>query len=298
MSTTPHGLWRVFLASVVLLAAGTTQATPVRPLDADFGWLFDDGSGATATAAFGSADGVLRNGASWSTDTPFGYAGNGSLSLDGANDFVDVSSLNGALNGSTALSISLWVRSDGTSQNRAFFGGVDPSSADTFGGRYDAAGWLNGNGGTRELIKFGLMIDGTNYQYESAGGYQTTGWQHIAFTWESGAGARLYVDGVLDTPSETSSGFASVTGALSDHTRFLLGNGAKAVWSGEMDEVMVWRSALSADEVEYLAQTSLGAIPVPQPSTGWLLLGGLIGLAQRRSRPLEAPRPGSASIRD
>lgn len=279
------------LFAITLGIGRDAGAVPVQPAAPDYGWLFDEGAGSTAGASFGGADGALQNGAGWSTGTPFAYGGNASLLLDGANDFVDVPGLNSVLDGATAFSISLWVRSSATGQNRAFFGGVDPSGSDTFGGRYDAAGWLNGNGGTTELIKFGLMIDGANYQYESAGGYQTTAWQHIAFTWASGAGARLYVDGVLDTPSETSTNFDTVVGALSGQTRFMIGNGAKAVWSGHLDEVMVWRSALDADEVEYLSTTTSATL-VPEPSTALLLLGGLAGLAaRRRDVPAAGSRP-------
>ncbi len=271
-------------ASALLIGTPAAVAAPVRPADPDYGWLFDDGAGLTAGAWRGGADGVLQGGAGWSTDTPFGYAGNGSILLDGANDLVEVSALGGALDGATAFSLSLWVRSDAVSQNRAFFGGVDPSGADTFGGRYDERGWLNGNGGTRELIKFGLMVDGVNYQYESGGGHQTTAWQHIAFTWQSGAGARLYVDGILDTPSETSTGLDGVVGSLSGQTRFLIGDGAKANWDGRIDEFMLWRSALTSDEVSFLATSSLAPSAVPEPSTALLLLLGLGALSARRAR--------------
>lgn len=128
---------------------------------------------------------------------------------------VEVDDLSTFLNGASAFSVSLWIRSDTTNQNHAFWNGVDPSGSDESGGRYDSRGRLNGNGGTRNLIKFGIGIDGTNYQYESYGGYRTTGWQHILFTWESGSGARLYVDGILDNLSETS------PGACHGHRKYL-----------------------------------------------------------------------------
>lgn len=251
----------------------------MRPGDADWGWFFDEGAGTTAGAAYGAEDGALVNGVSWSTDTPFANGGY-SIALDGSDDYVDVAGLGTALNGASAFSISLWVRSDATGQDRAFWNGVDPSNADTFGGRYDQRGWLNGNGGTTDLLKFGLTIDGSNYQYEASGGYQTTAWQHILFTWESGGGASLYVDGVLDTPSEISPGFDTVVGNLTGQTRFLIGDGAKNHWGGRLDEVLVWRSALDANHAQYLAGHSMAL--VPEPGTATLLGLGLLGLARRR----------------
>ena len=275
-------------ALLVLAALGLAApaaAVPVRPGDADFGWFFDEGAGTTAGAAYGTEDGALVNGPTWSTDTPFAYGGH-SLAFDGSDDYVDVAGLGNALNGESAFSISLWVRSDATNQDRAFWNGVDPSGADTFGGRYDHRGWLNGNGGTTNLIKFGLTIDGTNYQYEASGGHQTTAWQHILFTWESGLGASLYVDGVLDTPSEISSGFDTVVGNLTGQTRFLIGDGAKNHWDGRIDEVLVWRSALDGDHAQYLASNSMAVVPEPGPAA---LIGlGLLGLAARDRRARRA----------
>ena len=209
--------------------------------------------------------------------------------LDGAGDWAEVATLNGALNGETALTMAFWVRSSATSQNRAFFGGANPDNADRFGGRYDSHGWLNGNGGTTELIKFGLHINGSNYQYESAGGYQTTSWQHVVFTWQSGVGASLYVNGVLDTASEVSPGIdrtgSPIAGSLSNQTRFLIGNGAKNEWRGRIDEALFWTSALSADEAAWLASHSASSL-VPEPGLALLLPVGLLGLVcvERRTR--------------
>ncbi len=284
------GALRILL---LLLAATPCLSAPVQPGGPDWGWLFDDGAGSSAAAAFGGADGVLVGGAGFDADSPFAYGGNGSLLLDGSGDWAEMATLAGVLNGSTALSISMWVRSAATGQNRAFFGGANPDNADRFGGRYDESGWLNGNGGTKELIKFGLHIGGTNTQYESAGGYQTTSWQHVVFVWESGVGAALYVDGVLDAPSEVSAEIdatgSPISGALSDQTRFLIGNGAKAAWRGRLDEAAVWRSALNADEVSWLHQNSLAAM-VAEPSTFLLVTLGLLGLAY-----VGRPRSVSAS---
>ena len=58
-------------------------------LNADVGlWLFDEGADVTAFDQGGDADMdmTLRNGATWTTDTPFIYPGNHALLLDGVND--------------------------------------------------------------------------------------------------------------------------------------------------------------------------------------------------------------------
>lgn len=266
------------------LVSTAVAAAPIMPASPDYAWLFDDASGSTATAQFGGADGALIGDAGWSTDVaaPLGYAGNHSLLLDGAGDFVDVPGLSTALNGSSAFSISLWVRSDATGQDRAFFSGATPDNSDSMGGRYDANGWLNGNNGTSDLIKFSLLIGGVGYQYESSAGYQTTAWQHIAFTWQSGLGPQLYVDGVLDTPTAVSTGFGAVTGTIQGQSEFLIGNGPKNVWQGRLDEVSVWSSALSQENVEWLATNSLTTVPEP---TSALLVGlGLAWLGGARKR--------------
>ncbi len=276
-------LGSITVVAWLLFGLVPAAAAPVQPSGPDWGWLFDDGAGTAAAASFGSESGLLVGDARFDGDSAFSYAGNGSLFLDGSGDYAEMSGLNGALNGQAAFTVSMWLRSSGTGVNRAFFGGANPDNADRFGGRYDESGWLNGNGGTKNLIKFGIHIDGVNYQYESAGNHQTTDWQHVVFTWESGLGASLYIDGVLDTASSVSAGIdrtgSPTSGTLSNQSRFLVGNGAKAPWSGRIDEALVWTSALSNDEVQWLSANSAQNL-VAEPGT--LLLGalGALGLAR------------------
>lgn len=275
------GLW--------VLSAGLTapaRGAPIMPPAPDYGWLFDDGAGNTATALHGGVDATLLGDAGWSADVPaaLAYAGNQSLLLDGTGDQAEAASLSGVLNGASGYALSIWIRSDGTGQDRAFFSGADPSNNDDFGARHDANGWLPGNTGTSQLLKVSIGVGGSNYQYESSGGLQTTAWQHILFTWESGAGAQLYVNGVLDTPSAITSGFDTVAGVLSGQNRFLIGNGPKNAWQGRIDEVMVWSQGLGAEHAQWLAGNSMasGPAPIPEPGTGLLVGLGVALLAARR----------------
>jgi hypothetical protein len=270
-----------WLASALLFVPAVAVAVPVAP---DHGWLFDDGSGASASALTGGQDGVLQGGVGWSPDTPFGsYAGNFSLLLDGVDDFVDVPGLSTVLNGSTSFTISFWIQSDQTGQDRAFFSGAAPGNSDTFGARYDSNAWLPSNNAT-ELLKFGLMVDGTNYQYESSGGLQADTWQHVVFSWSNTDGVTVWVDGVRDTPSATTAYTFTGTEQITNQTHFLIGDGPKANWQGRIDEVAVWSTALSDTDVDWLLNNSLadGFLPVPEPATATLLLGGLTWLAVMR----------------
>ena len=153
---------RVVLACIALscMVASASSAAPIMPPTPDAGWLFDDASGSQASALHGGVDATLFGDASFSTDTPFGYAGDTSLLLDGSGDYAEAAAHAGLLNGATGYAISAWIRSDATSQDRAFFSGADPGTSDTFGARYDAAGWLPGNSGTTNLIKLSLQIGG------------------------------------------------------------------------------------------------------------------------------------------
>jgi len=281
------------LCALVLALAGLLLISPVFParparaatvpaVTPTYAWLFDDGSGSTLTAEVGGHDGNLVNGPSWSSEVPFSYAGNGSLYFDGSNQYVDVPTLDHALEGWTDFTLSIWIRSDLDYQDRAMWSGQEPGNDDSFNIRYDKAGWLS-NGNTENLIKFGMHLDGVEYQYESAEFTQEAGqWQQLIWTWENGVGLRLYIDGVLDVPTATT--FTGVNGALSDQPRFIIADGAKGLWQGNIDELMIWNDSLEQEEVDWMASTT-GALMVPEPGSGLLVTSGLLLLAASARMP-------------
>ena len=52
-------------------------------------WLFDEGSGSTAHDSSGYGNNGTISGATYSTDTPFSYAGNRSLYFNGTSNYVE-----------------------------------------------------------------------------------------------------------------------------------------------------------------------------------------------------------------
>jgi hypothetical protein len=266
------------IALASLLAGSAASASTVPSAPPTYAWLFDDGSGSTLTASAGGHDGTLVNGPSWSSNTPYSYAGNGSLYFDGSNQYVDVPSLDHALEGWTDFTLSIWIRSDLDYEDRAMWSGQEPGNSDLFTIRYDSAGWLSG-GSTANLIKFGMYLDGVGYQYESAEFTQKAGaWQNLVWMWENGVGLKLFIDGVIDVPTATT--FSGVSGALSDQPRFIIGDGAKDNWRGNIDELLIWNDALVQEEVDWIVEGT-GAPLVPEPGSGLLLALGLIQLALR-----------------
>jgi hypothetical protein len=272
----PHSKLALAIAIAAACLPAAAQVIPPAP---DYSWLFDDGSGTTAGALTGGADGELLGGAAFAADTPFAYTGNDSIVFDGDDDEVTVPALATALNGETALSLSMWIRADAIGVDRGFWEADANGDQDRFGLRYDDVGF---NGGGDDVIKASVSIgadpaDDENEQYESAELVQTTAWQHVCFTYEDGTGFKLYIDGVPDVPTDA---MDNSTGALHDMDRFLIGTGPKAHWAGRIDEVAVWTDALTADNVEWLAANSIRTLP--GPSTLALLGCGLALLSRGR----------------
>jgi hypothetical protein len=221
-------------------------------------WTFDEGSGQTAADSSGnSRDGTLGSttGADANDPTWACVTGGNALDFDGTNDYVEDADGELYINGVTALTLALWVKSDVTGTDKGVFISEDPSSGsdNILALRYDAAG---GNGGGTNVIKASVNVSGTSGNYESAQNVQTTSWQHLTLTWSSGNQLALYIDGNLDTPTFNSS---ARTGTLSNATKLLIGKGTKdasAGWDGQIDDVRLYDRVLSQAEITALAASA------------------------------------------
>ena len=128
--------------------------------------------------------------------------------------------------------------------------------------RYDDSGWFGG--GTNNVIQLGLQTTAGNVHYESAANVQTTSWQHLVMTWHSGEAIKLYIDGVLDTPSYTG---GNLGGTVTGITELLLGRSVKLNrrWNGLIDEFRIYNRALDATQVDALYNWS-PTLPTPTPT--------------------------------
>jgi hypothetical protein len=208
-------------------------------------WKFDEDSGTTAEDSAGSNDGTLTNMAG--TEWTGGRLGN-ALDFDGTDDYVIDDDAESYLNGLTAATVSVWIKSDVTGVNNGFISNEDSNNDFGITIRYDSSG-LYGSG--TNVIKAGFgnaSLAGPQSSVESSSNVQTTDWQHIVVTWQASQAPVLYINGQLDTPTFTSNSATSIDNL----TFFKIGAHGQGEWQGLVDDVRVYNRALSAAEAAAL----------------------------------------------
>jgi len=229
-------------------------------------WNLDEASAKTASDSSGNGNhATLKgNGLTWK---PNGGKIGGALEFDGGGDAVEDD--NGAkyINGLTAFTISVWVKSAETNSDRGFIDGRDPGGDDTvLSLRYDAAGF---EAGGANVIKAGITTTGGVQRLESSNDVQTTNWQHLALTWSSDNELALYIDGALDTPTFNS---PVTKGKMTGATKLVIGKGEKDAarsWSGLLDDVRIYDRVLDDGEIEDLATGNLAVEAATKLATTW-----------------------------
>ncbi|MCS6316515.1 MAG: DUF4347 domain-containing protein [Nitrospira sp.] len=216
-------------------------------------WTFDT----NATDSSGNNyDGTLTNGAAIDTTDATDIVGGAKLSLDGVNDYVDLSAHSANLAGFTQGTIADWIKT--TSTFETIFSISDTadtgSSAALFLG---ASGYL-----TYEVRENGVLQLAV---YRSSATINDGNWHHVAVT-VGASGNSLYVDGVLATAGQltydagnatTQSFFSSVTSLDSMAIGRNQGSGG-GTWytNGAIDDVRGYDRVLTEGDIAQLYTTS------------------------------------------
>jgi hypothetical protein len=214
----------------------------------------DSGSYAADSSSYVNRGAI--SGAAWSLS---GYVGN-SVSFDGLNDYVAIpnsASLNIA--GTTPYSISLWVKGLGSKNNS---NEVNPNvetllskvpEGSCSGGYFLL--YSNYDPKPNKMIRFGFNQGcyAQSYIDSNKSDWESDKWYNLVGTWDgttNNGSLRLYVNGELD--ASTNAQYPTIMQNTADLWMAAWKTGPNAYFKGQIDEVQIYRRALSADEVKEL----------------------------------------------
>ena len=220
------------------------QAVATGPAGLAAAFSFDEGLGASAADASGNGNTGAVGTASWIASGKFGNA----LLFNGTNARVTVAD-SPSLDLTTAMTLEAWVYpTGGAGQWRdVIYKGPD----DIYYLESHTSNGPPATGGTFANPLFGTAVPPLNT------------WSHLAATYD-GTTLRLYVNGVQVASRAQTGPIATSAGALTIGGDALYGQH----FSGRIDEVRIYGTALSASEIQTDMNTPIGTPgPDTQPPT-------------------------------
>ena len=239
--------WNVTTADTLTIAGTLTVGSlPNLPSDANLigYWPLDEGSGTTANDySANDNNGTITNG-TWAN----GVSGK-SLDFDGASGYVQItddSTIQNIFDGGG--SISCWINVD--SDGEGDFGRIIAKGSDVWTIR------VTGEAASKVKLDFVQDFSTTNGIWQSASTeVDLNTWTHVAVVYDSsgtGNNPIIYVNGDSVTISETSTPDGTyTTDAASD---LYIGNesGDAATFDGTIDEIRLYSTELTANQVKAL----------------------------------------------
>ncbi len=200
-------------------------------------WSFDEGSGSSVGDASGQGNVGSVSGATWTTSGKFG----GALVFNGSSARVNVPN-SASLQLVSGMTLEAWVYPASVSSG---WRDVVYKGDDNY--------YLEGTSLTGGRPAGGGTFGGSNANAYGSGALPGDTWSHLALTYD-GATLRLYVNGAQV-------GSQASTGAIATSTNQLQ-IGGDSIWgqyfSGRIDEVRVYNTALSAAAIQTDMNTPIG----------------------------------------
>jgi hypothetical protein len=221
--------FRVYAAALDAAAVAALYASHARLVAR---YAFDDGT--AAEDGDGSLDGIIAGAAA-----TIGRDGGGALAFDGTDDYVEFpAAVTSDILGNSARTVCLWARVD------AFDGGTlfsydSNGSGERFGFMTESAAG-----------EFGVLGYGSDYDFRdvAVSGSDDGDWHHYCHTYD-GTDWKFYFNGAL-AHTETVALDTGSDNPLTLGVRY--SGGYSGYFSGKIDDVYVYSSALTAAAIEVL----------------------------------------------
>ncbi|WP_242918056.1 LamG-like jellyroll fold domain-containing protein [Pontibacter liquoris] len=226
----------------------TTKAASANPLVGN--WKMDEGSGTTL------ADASEYNNKATTTGNPTWVTGvlGQAVKLDGATQYATVSN-SASLSITGSITLAAWIKPEKTATQYILKKGIQGSTDG-----YELS--LASTG--RVFFRFNQATGSDTYRQNSLASYPVDGntWMHIAATY-NGSVIKIYINGVENSsktltapPSINANNLALAIGAQSD---------GASKFQGAIDEVRIYNTALSADQIKELASATTTPIALAAP---------------------------------
>ena len=218
-----------------IMVAGGGHCMWIRPQAALIArWQMDN----DASDSVGARDGTLQGGAGFTTSAE---VGSHALSLDGADDYVDLTSHAASFPlGDAARSITGWFRADAGSQGQSFFA----YGTNAAGKRISIAA---------DRTEASVSVSGHEWGVRSLG--LSEGWHHIAVTYPARGQSddfSIYIDGQLQSSITLSGTVRTVdTGAGVAYIGRSAGSSSD-YYGGVIDDLRIYDGELSSGRVRFV----------------------------------------------
>ncbi|MDB5234010.1 MAG: hypothetical protein JWR44_1003, partial [Hymenobacter sp.] len=169
---------------------------------------------------------------------PAPVGGNTALLFDGVGKYVDAGTINLS---STSFSMECWVKANSFKSGSPFISSIMGMED---GGSNTALVRLGDAGIAADRLQFVANIGGVTRKLNATATLSTNAWYHLAATYD-GAAMKLYINGTLDAT-------LSATGNVVANSPFSVARNyaSSRCLDGSIDEVRVWKRALTAAEIQ------------------------------------------------
>lgn len=160
------------------------------------------------------------------------------LNFDGTNDYVSTASL---VTNPTSFTLEAWFN---TTTAKGGIVGFNSANNITGAGSFDRFIWMSSDG----KINFGVY-NGTSNALKSSNSYNDGKYHHVAATFSTASGMKLYLDGIL-VGSNTLNNITDYNGYWLIGGMRSWGNSNGDFFQGTIDEVRIWNTVRTQAEIQ------------------------------------------------